>query len=329
MSNLCRSGISLLSSLELLAEQRIISASFYQNLTSALQAGHPLSAALKKQNFSELYVSFIRAAEEHGDYAFGFKQCEQYYTMRANFAHELLQASAYPLLMLALVTVTFTFMITVVLPRFAELYQMMGLELPWMTISLFYFFEGLRILLFLLAGSLCVLFMMTKVMQRQPKEKRAIYTRRLYGLPGIKHISQFWMTHYLSIQLGSLLQAGVPLLQALHLIEGMTPWSYLSLHIGEIKTKITQGIPLHQSLANENFRLFLPSLARMVAIGEKTGRLDEMLLSLAEWTQQWMKKKADRFIKGLGPVLILGVGAIVALTVMAMFLPMLQLIKAM
>jgi type II secretory pathway component PulF len=79
MSNLCRSGISLLSSLELLAEQKIISASFYQNLTSALQAGHPLSAALKQQNFSELYVSFIRAAEEHGDYAFGFKQCEQYY----------------------------------------------------------------------------------------------------------------------------------------------------------------------------------------------------------------------------------------------------------
>jgi type II secretory pathway component PulF len=329
MFNLCKSGLPLLPSLELLAEQNIISVSFYQKLTSALQAGHPLSVALKQQNFPELYVSFIRAAEERGDYAFGFKQCEQYDTMRANLAHQLLQASAYPLLMLGLVTIIFTFMITVVLPRFSELYQMMGLELPWMTTSLFYFFQGLRIFLFLLAGSLCVLFVMAKVVQRQPKERRAIYARRMYGLPGIKHISQFWMTHYLSIQLGSLLQAGVPLLQALHLIEEMTPWSYLSLRIGEIKTKITQGMPLHQSLENPHFTLFLPSLTQMVAIGEKTGRLDEMLLSLAEWTQQWMKKKTDRLLRSLGPVLILGVGAIVALTVLAMFLPMLQLIKAM
>jgi type II secretory pathway component PulF len=118
------------------------------------------------------------------------------------------------------------------------------------------------------------------------------------------------------------------LLQALHLLETWTPWSLLSVHITEIKAQITQGISLHQSFENLDYPLFLPSLARMVAIGEKTGRLDEMLLHVAESTQQRMKNKADYVLKSLGPMLILCTGVVIAMTVIAMFLPMLQLVQA-
>jgi type II secretory pathway component PulF len=227
------------------------------------------------------------------------------------------------------VGIALTFMITIVLPRFSELYQTMGIEIPWITMGLFYFFDGLRTLMFSLASSLLVILVVIKVIQMQPKVKRAMYTRWIYRLPVIKPMFQFWMTHYLSIQLGSLLQAGVPLLQALNLMETFTPWSQLSVRVSEIKAKIMQGIPLYQSIENPSFKLFLPSLQRMVAIGEKTGRLDEMLLSLAHGTEQMIKNKADRFIKSLEPMLIFFIGVMIAVTVIAMFLPMLQLVKAM
>src|SRR5690606_29203000 len=92
LHNLLKSGIPLVSSLELLSDQNVISESVGKNLVSSLQQGRSFSESLKMERFPDLFTSFIRAAEEHGDYVYGLKQCESYYSARAKLIQDLLQA---------------------------------------------------------------------------------------------------------------------------------------------------------------------------------------------------------------------------------------------
>ncbi|SEN06445.1 type II secretion system F family protein [Lihuaxuella thermophila] len=328
LSNLLDSGIPLIECLELLSDQKVIPKEAGQRLMLALEQGSSFSEALEREKFPGLFVSFIRAAEEHGNYAFGLKQCSAYDTAQAKWMRELGQACTYPFMVLLLVGAALVFMITAVLPRFAELYQAMGIQLPWMTKILLTGTDVLRFLLLTSGAGVCIVLILTGIARNLKKETRLRFSSLLFRLPLVRTLYRYRLTHYLSVQLGSLLRAGVPILAALELMETLAPWEELRIRIKRMKQQLMQGASLHQSIAICSPDLFLPSLNRMVAIGEKSGRLDEALLSLARMTEHLIKNKLDKFIRSLEPVLIFVIGCFIAVTVIAMFLPMLELVRA-
>src|SRR5690606_9379068 len=142
------------SSLELLADQKVISERMGRSLISSLQQGHSFSTALKSEAFPDLFVSFIRAAEEHGDYVYGLKQCEAYYRPRAKLVQDIIQACTYPLIVLFCVGLALFFMVTIVLPRFAELYRTLGVRLPTITQYILALTDMMQIILW---GLVCLL----------------------------------------------------------------------------------------------------------------------------------------------------------------------------
>jgi type II secretory pathway component PulF len=328
LSNLLESGIPLIQCLELLSEQKVIPKEAGNRLMLALEQGSSFSEALEHEKFPGLFVSFIRAAEEHGNYVFGLKQCSAYDAAQAKWMRELGQACTYPFMVLLLVGAALVFMITAVLPRFAELYQTMGIQLPWMTKVLLSGYDVLRFFLLASGAGVCTALILTGIIRNLEKERRVRISSWLFQLPLVRNLYRYRFTHYLSVQLGSLLRAGVPLLSALELMESLTPWAELGIQIKRMKQELMQGVPLHQSIAICSPGLFLPSLTRMVAIGEKSGRLDETLLSLARMTELMIKNKLERFTRSLEPVLIFVIGCFIAVTVIAMFLPMLELVRA-
>lgn len=326
LCNLLESGIPLISSLELLVEQSILPQKAGQTIVEELQQGKSFSEALQNEFFPNLFVSFIRAAEEHGDYIFGLSQCEMYFSSRDQWLKGLKQACTYPLFVLLLVIAALFFMMTMVLPRFNELYVTMGIELPWMTRFTLSFFNAMWYIMWVIILVLLgiPIYFMLKKWKGWDKE---VWEKWILRVPFIKTTFQYYFTHYFSIQLGSLLRSGVPLLVSLGVVEKYAPWPSLRNYIEQVRVRLLQGKSFYDAI-NEDSSLFLSTFPMMIALGEKSGRLDQSLLSFARGTEQMLKTKMDRFVKSVEPMLIFFIGCFIALTVITMFLPMLQLVRA-
>lgn len=328
LQHLLASGIPLIASLELLIDQKVVKAEIGSGLIHSLKQGTSFSQALRIHAFPDLFHSFIRAAEEHGDYVFGLKQCEAYYHSRAKLRQEIIQACSYPLIVLLCVGAALTFMVTVVLPRFAELYETLGVELPAITQYMLALTGMVQWFIWIVAGILAAVLLLWLWSQYGSAQAKPRLEQVLFSLPLIRTFYRFRITHYVAIQLGSLLRSGVPLLTSLQLMEKLSPWSTLRQITTQIKQKVITGISLHLSIKQADASLFLPSLTRMIAIGETSGQLDQSLLSLAKSTEVLLSDQLKRWIRGLEPVLIFLLGVFIAITVIAMFLPMLQMVQA-
>ncbi len=328
LSILLDSGFPLIPSLRLLGEQRILTPDETERICRSLEAGASLSESLRAEGFPLLFVSFIWAAEEYGEYGFGLRQCEVYYREKEKFLRELGQALLYPAVVLILVILSFLFLVTVVMPRFTDLYASMGMELPLFTRLLLGFYEFLRSSFAVIAGLLAIILVAALLLHRLPPEKRWRWTGWLYRLPGVRHYFLIRFTHFLSLQMGALLRAGIPLLKALETVHRLTPWPRLAEGIVRIRKRLMAGESFHRSLAAEGGRLFLPMAPHWVALGEETGRLDQSLLSLARAMENVIRERSRRLTHSLEPVLIFLIGVLVAVTVIALFLPMLQLARA-
>lgn len=322
------SGFPLTPSLRLLGQQGILSPAEAERICQSLEAGASLSESLRAEGFPALYVSFIRAAEEHGEYAFGLRQGESYYREKGEFLRDLGQALLYPAMVMILVILAFLFLVTAVIPRFAELYASMGMELPLFTRLLLGFYGLLRSGFMAMLCLAAVIGATALLVRRLPPRKRWRWTRWLYRIPGVRHYFLYRFTHYLSVQLGAMLSAGIPLLTALETMRSLTPWPSLAEGIDRIRTRLLAGESFNRSLAVEGGQLFLPAVPQWVALGEGTGRLDQSLLTLARAMENVIRERSRKLTHSLEPLLIFLIGVLIAVTVIALFLPMLQLTRA-
>lgn len=319
MSHLLNHGVTLIDSIEMLIEQKVIKRELGEQISYMIRQGNALSSALQEYEFPELFVSFIRIAEEHGDYAHGFACCHQYYYEKHTFQQEMIHACIYPLVVLVCICLAMGF----ILPRFTELYQSLDVELPLLTRLIIMVSNrmdiGLYMMLFLLA--MCLWIFLCKRYQIGNMDRWFVH------FPILRFIYRYRFTHYFSIQLGSLIQAGVPLLKSLELMEKLAPWTLFAHAIQQMKHSLVIGQSLETDITLDQKKYFLSTLPKMVAIGEKTGTLDQALLNLGKATEILMKNYTQRWVKGLEPLLIFMLGIGILLIVLAMFLPMMQLIE--
>jgi type II secretory pathway component PulF len=328
LAHLLDSGFPLLPGIAILAEQRVITSAQAERIRQKLNEGVSFSQALREEGMPPLFLSFVSAAEEHGDYGQGLHQCEAYYHELARRRREIGQAVIYPVIVFVLVILSFLFLITTVIPRFAVLYETMGLELPPFTVGMIRLYTWLNDALVWVVWGVVLLSVMGIGLRMLPSRRRAPWIERLVRLPMVRRMFRYRFTHYFSIQLGLLLRAGVPLLRALDIMRELTPWWSLKASIDRVRSCLLSGESLHNALKHGGSDLLLPTLSQWVALGEETGRLDQALLSMAKGTEVLMHEQIRRFTRSLEPVLIFCIGLMIAVTVMALFLPMLQLVKA-
>lgn len=328
MGHLLESGIPLLACLELLASQRIITEPDYNSLKTSLQNGRYLSSSLKKLLFPPMFISFIKAAEEHGDYVLGFKQCAAYYAAKAKWQRELKKAYTYPLLVLLLTICAFVFMFAVVMPRFSQLYETMGISLPGITQQLFVLYSFMPRFLVLGVILLSAILVAGHVTKYIPGTVHTWLGARWMRLPIIRRLYQYRNTHYVTVQLASLLKAGLSLVDALNVIQNHTPWPVLVRYLEKVKECLLAGNSLSSALYQKAKHVFLPSFAKMAALAEESGQLDQALTSLADGTEMMIRYKLERITKSLEPAFIFTIGLLIAVTVVALFMPLLKLVQA-
>ncbi|MFO1452371.1 MAG: type II secretion system F family protein [Opitutaceae bacterium] len=330
LATLVAAGLPLLQSLEALARQET-SPEFrrvLQELAETVRSGRSLSDGLERHPrvFDRLYLHLVRAGEAGGLLEAVLERLAGFLDKSERLKGRVRAALAYPLVVAGVSGLIVAALALFVVPKFEHLFltQLQGRPLPALTQAVL----GLSRLLETRAGALLggaglgVVAML--ILHRHPRV-RAWKNELAWRLPGIGRIVVRAHVARLGRTLGTLLAAGVPILRALVLTRAATG----SLRVQRLLTEAEQRVEAGQTLASVLARapLFPPVVAAMVEVGETTGKLPEMLVRLADIYDEEVDQAVTALTSLLEPALIVGMAIVVGTIVVALFLPMVELIK--
>lgn len=326
---LFNSGISTVRGLEGLGRQ-----SLNARLTRAIQAvyddirgGYSLAKAMARHPdvFSPVYISMVKAGEMSGAMGEILDRLATFLERELTLQKKVAAATTYPaVVFVACVAVTFI-LVTYVFPTFIDLFEGIDVRLPWITRSLIWITSTIRnplimlpILVAIGAGIYTVLEYFKTPWGRRQKDRMMLDLPVLGILMKKVALSRFCRT------LGTLLGSGVPMVHALEIVAKAAGNEVISDVIEEVQMGLKAGMRLSQPL--KEYRLFPPMLAQMVAIGEETGNLPLMLNKLADFYDLEVEHSLEALTAMLEPVMILFMGIAVGYVLLAVFIPVYDLV---
>lgn len=327
LGKLLEQGINLRTSLLLVGDlDRKKWGKRVNRVIASLDRGESLSNAMKRERFPPLVTSFITAGEYHSGLVRALQKCEQYYRRKHEVNQALVQALVYPAFVVILMSIAFIVMQVAVLPRFATLYDTLGIPLPWYT-QLILLSTDIRLRLLFLSLGVALLLLSWLVMRDKEHPLRYRLARWVLYVPFVREAWQLRVTSVFAWQLGLLLQSGIPLTEALDIIAINWPWKKGKRAISRIEERLKRGQTLEQSFAPETGNVFHPLLPKQLAIGEEAGMVAETLLHSAEQADEQFEERTQWLLRLWEPLLILTVGFTLALMVLALFMPVMSLVE--
>ena len=306
-------GLSILEELAPNARVKAI----VTDLLVSVRGGSSLSEALGKHHprpFSRLYINMVRAGERGGVLEITLRRLAEFLEARAAFADAVRTAIAF---LVAVGIGAIVFLMTFVIPRFATIFSDLGQTMPLPTQILLWVSAGVQG--YWWAGVLLILgaLLAWRVWTGSP-QGRIGWDQALLGLPLIGPLFRKIETARFARTLGTMLKSGVPVMGALAVVgDTMT-----NLAIGRAVERVADGVKRGGTLAaGMQAEGQFPTLAiHMVRVGEETGRLEEMLLKVADTFEVDVNNELKRVLGLLQPVIILAMGVLVAFIVVAMML---------
>ncbi|MBW1974051.1 MAG: type II secretion system F family protein [Deltaproteobacteria bacterium] len=320
LADLLRSGLPMDRSLALLAKQETHSL-FRQVLNEIfreVQQGANLSDALQKHEdiFGPLIHHMVRAGEASGALDSILKQLNLYLERKRQFKQSLLSASIYPVLLLVMSLFSVIVLLTYVIPRFAQIFQDLHQELPTVTQLLLHLGAALDRYGWIIPIMLGVIFFGGRALYRSGKLKDRV-DRILLTVPIISKLTMSTDLSRFFLAMGTMVNAGVPLLKAISLgFQVLTNWE-LKKHVQPLQGEVKAGRPLSGFFASDP--LFPPRVGTMLKLAEEKGELGKTLIELGAYFESETEKILKRVITFLEPTIIIGTGLIIGSMVLSMF----------
>lgn len=323
--SLLGSGLSLVEALQTLAEKetRAEPRKFLTQVLDHLYQGESLSSAIARypEAFPPLYVASVRASEKTSNLPEALTRYIAYQGQLEVLRKKVIAASVYPVLLLVLGSVVALFLLGWVVPRFASIYEGNLERLPlasrwmmeWGVMVQDHALEAGAGFLLALAGVIYAL--------RQPAARAAI-SRRVWRLPGLgEHLRVFQLTRFYRT-VGMLLTGGIPILMALTMAEGLLH-PELRVRLASATRDIREGKPMSDAMQAAG--LTTPVALRMLRVGEKSGRMGEMMESIAAFHDEELERAVDWFTRLIEPVLMIVIGLTVGVIVVLLYMPIFEL----
>ncbi len=324
-------GIPLLRSLKILSvrTQHPRLKNVVRQVADQVEQGNRFSAALAQHPrvFSPLFVNVAKTGEAGGILEGSLKRLAEVLENKASIRRRILAACAYPIAAVLVAIVILTVVMTVAIPKFVKVYEENNIELPGPTklvIGLSNFIcnqYGLLIVLIAAAIIGWVLF------RRTPTGKRFADWCKL-RLPLLRNVNRRIAIARTTRTLGSLVTAGIPLLEALRITVESSENDFVADACRRVHDTVEKGGKLEEQLRRESL-VFPPIVTDMIAIGDEAGSLDVMLNKLAETYDE----EVDSTLRGLTaiiePALIVCLGFVVVFIALALLLPYFNLAKSM
>ncbi len=314
MTTLLESGLPLDKSLTILMDLNEDNEAF-RNLVSQIlekvKGGTSFADALACQTgvFSKFYLNMIRAGEAGGNLGSVLARLSDYMQRSKDLKDTVSTALIYPTILLVMSVASLAVMLTFVVPQFSEMFADAGKELPVPTQIVVALSDFLQSYWWLLAGIITMIYLYMKQQLSDPETKKK-WDGRFLKFPIAGEIIQNKETANISRTLGTLLGNGVSILDALSIVKETVGNLVLAEVIDDAVTDLTQGKNMSGALLRSE--LFPKMAMQMIKVGEETGKLEEMLLKMAEIYDKELKTTIHRMLALLEPLLIVVLGLMVA-----------------
>jgi general secretion pathway protein F len=325
LATLLRAGLSLVDCIESLAEKEESGPSrrLLEDVTRHLYEGKSLSQSLSQfpSVFPDLYVALIQSSEKTGELADALTRYVAYRTQVEQVRKKIVSASIYPALLLLVGGGVTVFLLGYVVPRFSQVYEDMGDNLPWlskllMTWGKFLQAHHVSMLFGLVAFIVAAIFVM-----RQPAF-RSFLGRAVETVPAIRTRIYLYQLSRFYRSLGMLLRGGIPILTGIAMVRSLLGET-MRLKLDTVAARIREGHSLSASMeAND---LTTPVARRMLRAGEKSGNLGEMLERTADFYDEELARWVDWFVKLFEPILMAIIGVVIGVVVVLMYIPIFEL----
>lgn len=316
-------GLSVPKCLEVLREQAVNPKfkSIIADIHSQVSSGFSLSASFASYPvvFSKTYTALCRAAETSGRLDEVFLRLADALEKDESIKNKFKTALIYPSIIVVAMIGVFVLMMFVVVPKLAELYDTMGVELPFITklmIDISSFMIRLKFALILLPFGLIYLFKYFTQSQRG----KEVLSELVYLLPVIGSVNKLKDYAVFTRTLSMLLNAGVPLTDSLGMVVEVINNPDLQKAIRNSLYMVEKGLPLSEAMQNSG--AFPSMIYRMVQVGEETGSLDGVLAKVSNYYSEEVDTGVSRLSAALEPFILVILGLGVGLLILSVITPM-------
>ena len=326
LSDLLDSGLTLLNGLNVIYQQTENKhfQTIIRDIRDQVRDGRPFSEALKRHPsvFSNLYVSMARSGETGGMLEDILSRLAGFSEARERLQTKVKSALAYPAVMASVGMITIIVLITFVIPKIVTMFDDLGQSLPVPTAILVAISDFTVNYWYIILGFIILaIFAWTRIIKT--KEGRLAVDTAKMGIPVVGELITKSEIASFARTLGTLLQNGVPILEALDVVSSTMQNAVLKEEILQTYIEVRDGKSLSKSLANK--RYFPVFATNMMAIGEEGGSLEKSLFKVADSYERETDNVIKTMTSLLEPLLILTMGLVVGFIVVSMLLPIFQI----
>ena len=320
---LVNAGLPLVEAIETLAqkERKDDWRGVMERLAGTLREGRSFSAALEQfpQVFSPLFIATVRASEKTSDLAPSLARYVAYANQLEAIRKRVINASVYPALLIAVGGVVSLFLLLYVVPRFAHIYEERSADLPLVSKVLLAWGQAVHanglLMVAILAGLLVLAVYAFKAYRTQ-------IGNAMWSIPAIGERLKVYQLARFYRTIGMLLRGGMPLVAALEMgAELLHP--VLRTRLAQARRAISEGRNVSQSL--EAAGLTTPVALRMLAVGERSGNMGEMMDRIASFHDEEISRWVEWFTRMFEPILMAVIGLLIGGIVILMYMPIFEL----
>ena len=329
MYSLTHAGIPILRAVSSLAESssslRLKIA--LTDIISLLERGRTLSSAMHQHSeiFDRLYVSVVHVGENTGRLDEAFLQLAGYLEREQETRRQIKAATRYPIFVVFALVAALVIMNIFVIPKFADMFNKFGAELPVMTRFLLGMSDFFINQWYILIGALMAIVLGVRNYLQTP-DGNLTWSRKKLKLPIIGKVVERSLLARFCRSFSMMLQAGLPLTTALNLVAEAVGNRYMETKIIDMRQSIEKGENL--SRVTQASGLFTPMVLQMVNVGEETGRVDELLAEVADFYEREVDYDLNSLTAKIEPVLIGIVAGMVLVLALGIFTPMWDMMSA-
>jgi general secretion pathway protein F len=326
LASLVKANIPLVEALNALTDQieNLTLKSIFSQVKQDVNEGASLAKAMSKhpKAFDSIFVNMIEAGENSGTLALVLLKLADLKETQMRLRSKISSAMTYPVLMMIIAVVLMLAIFTFVIPKLAKIFESMNKPMPFLTRFLIGMSDIIVEWWYLIFFAFFALVLFFRRMIQTPTGKEK-WDRFKLKTPLFGELIRMIAVTRFSNTMGNLLSAGVPILTAMNISKNLVDNLPIQKAISNARENITEGQSIAEPLRRSGE--FPPLVIHMIAIGEKTGELPEMLQNIAQTYEEQVNSKIQRMTSLIEPLMIIFMGLAVGVIVLAIFVPLLDL----
>ncbi len=328
-STMINAGLPIVQCLEILASQQ--SNPYFKNvlvdIRGNVEQGATFSDSLAKHPavFDELFCNLIRAGEVGGILDSIMLRLSTYIEKRAKLISQVKGSLTYPVIVVIIAIGVMAILMSYVIPAFETMFKNFGggrENLPWITRAMLTLSDIFVTYSPLILLTVIGIIFFSNRFYRNPKGKRVVH-KALLSFPLVGSVMRKIAVARFTRTLGTLLQSGVPILDALEICAKTAGNILITEGVMSVRQAVSQGENMAGPLMRAN--VFPEMVVQMIAVGEQTGALDQMLNKVADFYEEETDVAVAALTSSLEPIMMVGVGGMVGVVLVAMYLPIFSL----